>query len=100
MWLKVSVQEPNNSLVSNPVDGGLKEARDAENNIIINDYTLYSLLPPQFKKNHQYTRLCVVVNAVYLPIVYIPHYYHGVIGILKNIKDQSQNAQSRPSGEK
>ena len=38
-WLlRVSVRELLNSLVSDPVDGGLKEARDADNNIIISDY--------------------------------------------------------------
>ena len=50
--LQVSVRELNNILVSDPVDGGLKEARDAENNINICDYTLRSLLPPQLKKCH------------------------------------------------
>ena len=32
-----------------PIDGGLKEARDEDDNIIISDSTLRSLLPPQFK---------------------------------------------------
>ena len=35
-------------------------------------------------KNQRDARSCVVVNCVYLPKVYIPHYYHSVIGILKN----------------
>ena len=48
LLLHVSVRELHNSLVSDPVDGGLKEARDTENNIIISDSTLRSLLPPQF----------------------------------------------------
>ena len=26
----------------------------------------------------------MVVNILYLPEIYIPHYYHSVIGILKN----------------
>ena len=47
LLLRVSVREIHNSLVIEPVDGGLKEARDAENNIIISDSTLCSLLPPQ-----------------------------------------------------
>ena len=68
------------------VDGGLKEARDVDNNIIISDSTLRSLLPPQFSKFQQDTRSCVFVNVVYLPKVYIRYYYHGVIGILKNSK--------------
>ena len=45
--LQVSVQKLHNRLVSDTEDGGLKEARDAENNIIISDSTLRSLLPPQ-----------------------------------------------------
>ena len=70
-----------NILVSDLVDGGLKEARYAENIIIISYYTLRSLLLPQLKEIHQDTRLCMVVNVVYIPKLYIPHYYHGVIGI-------------------
>ena len=41
LLLKVSVRELPNSLVSNPIYCGLKEARDVENNIIINDSTLH-----------------------------------------------------------
>ena len=50
---------------------------------MINDSTLSSLFPTQLKKCHQDTRLCVVVNIVYMPKIYIYHDYHGVIGILK-----------------
>ena len=38
--LQVSVRELHNSLVSEPLDGGLKWTRDADNNIIISDSTL------------------------------------------------------------
>ena len=56
---KVSVRELYNSLVSNPNDGGIKEARDEENNIIISDYTLQTLLPPQLKQMlAQYKVMC------------------------------------------
>ena len=48
--LQVSVRELHNSLVSDPIYGGLKDARDEDGNIIISDYTLRSLLPPQLKK--------------------------------------------------
>ena len=61
--------------------GGLKEAIDADNNIIISDSTLRSLFPPQQKKSQHNTRSYVVVNVVYIPKVYIPHYYYVVIGI-------------------
>ena len=69
LLLKVSVLEIHKGLVSDPVYGGLKEVRYAENNIIISDSTLHSLLSPQFKKCHQDTSICVVVNVVYLPKV-------------------------------
>ena len=50
LLLLVSVREIHKILVSDTDDGGLKDSRDAENNIIISDATLRSLLPPQFKK--------------------------------------------------
>ena len=48
--LKVSVRDPHNSLVSDPSDVGIKDARDEDGNIIISDSTLRSLLPPQLKQ--------------------------------------------------
>ena len=47
--LRVSVRELNNILVIDPNDGGLKDARDEDDNIIISDYKLRSLLSPQLK---------------------------------------------------
>ena len=44
---QVSVIELHNSLVSDPNDGGLKDARDEDGKTIISDSTLSSLLPPQ-----------------------------------------------------
>ena len=50
-WLlQVSVTELHNSLVSYHNDGGLKDAMDEDDNIIISNYTLCSLLPPQLKQ--------------------------------------------------
>ena len=46
----VSVRELYNSLVSDPNDGGLKDARNEDGKIIISDSTLRSLLPPQLKQ--------------------------------------------------
>ena len=77
----MSVRELHNSLVSDPNDGGLKDARDEDGKIIISDSTLRSLLPPQFKKCLHVTRLCVVVNVASLLKAYIHHCYHGVKGI-------------------
>ena len=50
LLLQVSVRELHNRLVSYPNYGGLKDARDEDDNIIISDSTLQTLLPPQFKK--------------------------------------------------
>ena len=47
------------SLVSDPNDGGLKDARDEYGKIIISDSTLISLLPPQLKQmSARYTIMC------------------------------------------
>ena len=55
----MSVRELHNSLVSDPNDGGLKDARYEDGKIIINDSTLSSLLPPQFKKmSARYKIMC------------------------------------------
>ena len=43
----VSVRELHNGLVSDPKYGGLKDARDEDDNTIISYSTLRSLLPPQ-----------------------------------------------------
>ena len=50
LLLQVSVRELHNSLVSDPNDGGLKDARDEDGKIIISDSTLCSLLPHQLKQ--------------------------------------------------
>ena len=44
LLLQVSVRDPHNNLVSATIHGGLKEARDKDDNIIISDSTLRSLL--------------------------------------------------------
>ena len=46
LLLQVYVRELHNSLVSDPNDGGLKDARDEDGKIIISNSTLRSLLPP------------------------------------------------------
>ena len=50
LLLHVSVRELHNNLVSATEYGILQEARDEDDNIIISDSTLCSLLPPQLKK--------------------------------------------------
>ena len=55
----MSVRELHNSLVSDPNDVGLKDARDEDDNIIISDSTLRSLLPPQLKQiSARYKVMC------------------------------------------
>ena len=56
LLLQVLIRELHNSLVSDPNYCGLKDDRDEDNNTIISDLTLRSLLPPQFKKSQHYTR--------------------------------------------
>ena len=46
----MSARELHNSLVSDPNDGGIKDARGEDSKIIISDSTLRSLLPPQLKQ--------------------------------------------------
>ena len=59
LLLKVSVRELHNILVSDPNDGGIKDARDEDGNIIISNYTLRSLFPPQSKQTtKKYKVMC------------------------------------------
>ena len=47
--LQVSAQEILNSMVSNPEESGLKDARDEDINIINSDSTFHNIIPPQLK---------------------------------------------------
>ena len=49
-FLRLSVRELHNSLVSDPNNGGQKDARDKGGMTIISDSTLRVLLPPQLKQ--------------------------------------------------
>ena len=77
----MSVRELHNSLVSDPNDGGLKDARDEDGKIIISETTLRSLLPPQLKKMSARYNIMCGCDVVFLLKVYIHHCYPGVIGI-------------------
>ena len=62
----MSVRELYNSLVSEPNDGGLKDARDKDGKIIIIDSTLRSLLPPQLKQmSARYKVMCGCECCIY-----------------------------------
>ena len=59
MLLQVSIRELCNRLISDPDDGGLKEAINADNNSIISYSTPCSLLPTQiYKTSSQYKVMC------------------------------------------
>ena len=44
-------------MVSPPEEGRIKQARDADNNFIISDYTLRTVMKPQLKKMSVQCRL-------------------------------------------
>ena len=46
----MSVTELHSILLSNPNDGGLNDDMDEDNNNIISDYKLLSILPPKLKQ--------------------------------------------------
>ena len=58
-------------MVSPPEEGGLKEARDEDNNIIIVDSILRNILPYKIKICHLDKHLCVGVSVAYLPTLCI-----------------------------
>ena len=100
LLLQVSIIELYNSLVSNPNGGGLKDARDEDDNIIISDSTLSSLLPPQLKQiSARYKVMCgyeCYISAKNINSSLLSWRNMN----LKNLKDKRQNAQIRSSGEK
>ena len=100
MLLQVSVRELHNSLVSDPNDGGIKDATNEYDNIIISDSALHSLLPPQLKQMSERCKVmcgcecCISSKSIHsLFLSWCDQY-------LKKLKDQIQNAQSRRSSEK
>ena len=59
LLLHVSVRELHDRLVSDPNDGCLKDEKYEDDNIIISDSTLISLLPPQLKRmSARYKVMC------------------------------------------
>ena len=66
LLLQVSVRELHNIIVNDPNDGGLEDARDEDDNIIICDSTLRSLLTPQFKQmSARYMVMCGCEYFIY-----------------------------------
>ena len=66
LLLQVSVRELHNSLVSYPNYGGLKVAKDEDDNSIISGSTLRSLVPPQLKQmSARYKVMCDCECCIY-----------------------------------
>ena len=88
--LQVSVKKLHNILVSDPNDGGLKDARDENGNIIISDYTLRSLLPPQLKQmSARYKIMCGCECCIYAKSIH-SSFISWSDRYLKKIKDKSK----------
>ena len=98
LLLQVSVRELNNIFVSDPNDVGLKDASYEDDNIIISDSTLRSLLPPQLKQTSALYEVmcgcecCISTKSIHSSLLSWHDPY------LKKLKYQSQNAQNRRSG--
>ena len=98
LLLQVSAQELHNKMVSTLEEGGLKEARDEENNIIIRNHTLCNILPTKLKNMYsRYKDMCDCECCIYTKMI-----YYSLISLrdcyLRNINSISQNAQNRRSG--
>ena len=98
LLLNALVRELHNSIVVTPGEGALKEARDADNNIIISDSTLRNILPPQLKKmTSQYKVVwnyerCISDKSMHSSLLSWGNF------CLKYLKDRCHNAQNRRSG--
>ena len=64
--LRVSVRKLNTILIGDTNYGGIQEAMDEENNIIISGSTLRTLLPTQLKEmSEQYNFMCGCECCIY-----------------------------------
>ena len=86
-------------MFSPPEEGGLRYARGADNNIIISDSTLRTILPPQLNNISAHYKVicgcecCVSSKVMHTSLLSWQEIY------LNRRKDLSQNAQNRRSGE-
>ena len=100
LLLRVYSRELHNKLVSDSDNGGLKEARDEDDNIIISESTLRSLLPPQFKQiSSRYKFMCGCECCISAKIIH-ESLMSWQDRYLKKLRDHSQNSQNRKSGVK
>ena len=89
----MSVREHHNSLVSDPNDSGIKDARDEYGKIIISDFSLRSLLPPQLKQmSARYKIMCGCECCISSEIIH-SSFLSWRDRYLKKLKDKSQNDQ-------
>ena len=96
----MSVRELHNSLVSDTNYDGLKDDRYEDDNIIISDSTLGSLLTPQLKKMSALYNIicgcecCISAKSIHSSLL------SWRDGYLNQLKYQTQNSQSRRSSER
>ena len=99
LLLQVYVQEPHNIMESPQEECGLKEEIYVENNIIIIDYTVHSILPPQLKTIYEWYKVicgcecCISPKSIHSTLLSWCDCYLNII------KDISQNTQNERSGE-
>ena len=86
--------------MSDPNDGVLKDARDEDGKIIISNSKCFSLLPPQLKQTSaRYKVMCGCECCISAKIIH-SSLLSWCDRYLEEIKDKSQNTQSRRSGDK
>ena len=97
LLVQVSVRELHNSMVIPPEEGGLKEATNAYNNIIMSDSIIWSILPPQLKKMSAWYRVmgscecCISAKSIHSSLISWPDCYFRK---LNNLSHYSQNRRS------
>ena len=97
--LQMSVRELHNTLFSTIIYCGLKEARDEDDNTIISDSTLCSLITPQFKN------VIKIHGHAWLQMLHICQKYAWIITVMAWFsiifkRDLSQNDKNWRSGGK
>ena len=99
LLLQVSAQELHNKMVSTLEEGGLKEARDEENNIIIRNHTPCNILPTKLKNMYsRYKDMCDCECCIYTKIMH-SYLLSWQDRYLEKLKYQIHNAQKRRSDE-
>ena len=81
LLLRVSVRELHNILVIDPNDHVIKDDRDEDDNIVISNSKLRSLLPPQLKQMSASYKFMGGFNVSFMIKVCIHRCYPVVIGI-------------------